>query len=79
MKNETLATRNDCLSGIVMQSKFSGSFYCLSKNQNIVKAENLTCLAVKTQEHCECGQENPHPSSTNRIMYPTGNRHPYFI
>ena len=73
MKNETLKLRDDCLSGVVLQSKFDGSFYCVSKSQNSAKAENLTCLA-ETNQDCQCGTENPPPSSTNRIMYGTGKR-----
>ena len=73
LKNETLKIRDDCLSGVVLQSKFDGSFYCVSKRQNRAKAENLTCLA-KTPQECQCGKENSPPSSTNRIMYGTGMR-----
>ena len=70
-KNETLDIRDDCLSGVVLQSKIDGVFYCVAKNQNVSKAEKMTCLA-KTPEDCQCGIENPPPSSTNRIMYPAG-------
>ena len=75
MKNETLKLRDDCLSGVVLQSKFDGSFYCVSltMSQNSAKTEHLTCLA-KTPQDCQCGKENPSPSSANRIMYPTGMR-----
>ena len=73
MKNETLKLRDDCLSGVVLQSKFDGSFYCVSKSQNSDKAENLTCF-TKTNKDCQCGTENPPPSSVNRIMYGTGMR-----
>ena len=72
-KNVTFKFRNDCLSGVVLQSKFDGSFYCLSKNQNFDRAEKVTCL-VKEEEDCQCGKENPPPSSNNRIMYPAGIR-----
>ena len=80
LKNETLEIRAECLSGVVLQSKFDGLFYCVAKNQNVSKAENMTCMAqtklktrsMQTQEDCQCGIENPPPSSTNRIMYPTG-------
>ena len=74
MKNETLKLHDDCLSGVVLQSKFDGSFYCVSKSQNSDKAENLTCLAKTPQQHCQCGKENPPPSSANRIMYGSGMR-----
>ena len=74
LKNETLKLRDDCLSGVVLQSKFDGSFYCVSKSQNSDKAENLTCLAETKNQDCQCGTENPPPSSTNRIMYGTGMR-----
>ena len=75
IKNETLMRmtdlRNDCRSGVVLQSKFDGSFYCISQNVNTSKAEKMTCLQ-NTEEECECGVENPPPSSTNRIINPTG-------
>ena len=74
MKNETLKLRDDCLSGVVLQSKFDGSYYCVSKSQNSDEAEKLTCLAKTPQQHCQCGKENPPPSSANRIMYGSGMR-----
>ena len=67
-----LPSRPDCLSGVVLQSKFDSSFYCLSRNQSVGKAEKLTCFTANTLKNCECGKENPPPSSDNRIMYPTG-------
>ena len=71
MKNETLKLRDDCLSGVVLQSKFDGSFYCVSKSQNSDKAVDLTCLK-KSPQDCQCGKENPPPSGTNRILYGSG-------
>ena len=73
MKNETLKLRDDCLRGVVLQSKFDGSFYCVSKsqNKNSAKAVDLTCL-TKTPHDYQCGKENPPPSGTNRIMYGLG-------
>ena len=74
-KNVTFELRDDCLSGVVLQSKFDGSFYCLSKNQKFDRTEKLTCLVKDGKEvDCQCGIENPPPSSTNRIMYPAGMR-----
>ena len=68
-------SRDDCFSGVVLQSKFNESYYCVSKNQqNSAKAEKLTCFAKTKQHDCQCGIENPPPSSTNRIMYGTGIR-----
>ena len=78
LKNQILKQRDDCISGVVLQSKFDGSFYCVSKNQNVAKAENMHCLG-KTQEDCQCGKENPPPSRTNRIMYPTGMISEFYI
>ena len=78
LKNQILKQRDDCISGVVLQSKFDGSFYCVSKNQNVAKAENMHCLR-KTQEDCQCGKENPPPSRTNRIMYPTGMISEFYI
>ena len=72
MRKNLLPSRPDCLSGVVLQSKFDSSFYCLSKNQSVGRAEKLTCLTANSLKNCECGKENPPPSSGNRIMYPTG-------
>ena len=74
-KNLTFKLCDDCLSGVVLQSKFDGSFYCLSKNQNFDRAEKMTCLVKEDEiDDCQCGKENPPPSSNNRIMYPAGMR-----
>ena len=66
-----MAMRDDCLSGVVLKSKFDGSFYCVSQKQKNGKVENLTCLS-DTEAECQCGEENPPPSSSNRILYATG-------
>ena len=74
-KNVTFELRDDCMSGVVLQSKFDGSFYCLSKNQNFDRVEKMTCLVKEDEiDDCQCGKENPPPSSNNRIMYPAGMR-----
>ena len=83
MKDETLKLRDDCLRGVVLQSKFDGSFYCVSKskNKNSAKAVDLTCLTI-TPPDCQCGKVNPPPSGTNRIMYGSGmsiKNSPYYI
>ena len=73
VKNRTLrVSREDCLSGIILQSKFDSSFYCVAINPNTAKSEKLTCFKANSLENCECGKENTPPSSSNRIMYPTG-------
>ena len=73
VKNKTLIiSRDDCLSGVLLQSKFDSSFYCVALHPNTAKSEKLTCFKDNSLENCECGKENPPPSSSNRIMYPTG-------
>ena len=63
----------DCLSGIILKKKLDSSLYCISKQPISKSYEKLTCIDTdKNNGKCDCGIENPPPSSRNRIFFPTG-------
>lgn len=72
-KDVNVSLDSNCLSGIILKKKLDSSLHCISKQTNRLNHEKLTCIDEnKFKEKCECGIENPPPSSGNRIFFPTG-------
>ena len=72
-KDVNVSLDSSCLSGIVLKKKLDSSLHCISKQSKKLNHEKLTCIDEnQLNEKCECGIENPPPSSGNRIFFPTG-------